>query len=66
MQNSRDLGLSHIDWRLGSWFEPVPGERFDLIVANPPYVAAADPALEKLGGGARRSRSAPDPPGSRP
>ena len=26
----------------------MPGERFDMIVANPPYVAAADPALEKL------------------
>src|ERR1035438_2096211 len=48
IQNSRDLGLSRIDWRLGSWFAPVPGERFDMIVANPPYVAAADPALEKL------------------
>jgi release factor glutamine methyltransferase len=48
IQNSRDLGLSRIDWRLGSWFAPVPGERFDLILANPPYVAAADPALEKL------------------
>ena len=48
MQNARDLGLSHIDWRLGSWFEPVPGERFDVIVANPPYIAAADPALEQL------------------
>src|ERR1700730_1722189 len=48
VQNSRDLGLAHIDWRLGSWFAPVLGERFDVIVANPPYVAAADPALEKL------------------
>ena len=48
IQNSRDLGLSNIDWRLGSWFDPVPGERFDMIVANPPYVAAADPALEEL------------------
>ncbi len=48
IQNSRDLGLSNIDWRLGSWFDPVPGEHFDVIVANPPYVAAADPALEKL------------------
>jgi release factor glutamine methyltransferase len=48
VQNSRDLGLAHIDWRLGSWFAPVTGERFDVIVANPPYVAAADPALEKL------------------
>ena len=48
IQNSRDLGLAHVDWRLGSWFAPVHGERFDVIVANPPYVAAADPALEKL------------------
>jgi release factor glutamine methyltransferase len=48
IQNSRDLGLAHIDWRSGCWFAPVPGERFDLIVANPPYVAAGDPALEKL------------------
>jgi release factor glutamine methyltransferase len=48
IQNSLDLGLAHVDWRLGSWFEAVPGERFDVIVANPPYVAATDPALEKL------------------
>jgi release factor glutamine methyltransferase len=46
--NSLSLGLPHIDWRLGSWFEAVPGERFDVIVANPPYVAAADPALQLL------------------
>jgi release factor glutamine methyltransferase len=26
----------------------VPGEKFDVIVANPPYVAAADPALQAL------------------
>jgi release factor glutamine methyltransferase len=48
IQNSRALGLAHIEWRVGSWFEAVPGERFDVIVANPPYVAAADPALAKL------------------
>jgi release factor glutamine methyltransferase len=48
IQNSRDLGLANVDWRLGSWFAPVHGERFDVIVANPPYVAAADPALEHL------------------
>ncbi len=48
IQNSRALGLTRIDWRLGSWFAPVAGERFDIIVANPPYVAAADPALKKL------------------
>jgi release factor glutamine methyltransferase len=47
-QNSRRLGMARIDWRLGSWFAPVVGRRFDLIVANPPYVAAADPALATL------------------
>jgi release factor glutamine methyltransferase len=47
IRNGRELGL-HVDWRLGSWFEPVAGERFDLILGNPPYIAADDPALEKL------------------
>jgi release factor glutamine methyltransferase len=27
------------------WFGALSGERFDLIVANPPYVAAGDPHL---------------------
>ncbi|MDB6084895.1 MAG: release factor glutamine methyltransferase [Gammaproteobacteria bacterium] len=46
--NSQKLGLPRVHWRLGSWFDAVPGERFDLIVANPPYVASLDPALEHL------------------
>ena len=37
-----------IELRHGRWFEPLAGERFDLVVANPPYVAAADPHLEAL------------------
>ena len=31
-------GLDHVSVRLGDRFDPVAGERFDLIVANPPYV----------------------------
>ena len=45
--NAARLG-AQVDWRLGSWFDAVPGRRFDLIVANPPYVASGDPALAAL------------------
>ena len=37
-----------IDFRHGSWFEPLAGERFDLIVSNPPYVSVGDPHLKDL------------------
>jgi release factor glutamine methyltransferase len=46
-RNAVRLGLE-VEFRHGRWFEPVAGERFDLIVSNPPYVAAADPHLEAL------------------
>ena len=32
----------HIDVRVGSLFEPVEGEKFDLIVSNPPFVITPD------------------------
>ncbi len=36
-----------LDLRAGSLFEPVAGERFDLVVSNPPFVVAP-PSEEKL------------------
>ncbi|MBO3750213.1 methyltransferase [Streptosporangiaceae bacterium NEAU-GS5] len=46
--NRRALDLAELSWalsgvtgvetRLGSMFEPVAGERFDLVVSNPPFV----------------------------
>lgn len=46
--NAERLSLSRIHWRLSDWFEALPGERFHMIVGNPPYIAAMDPALEAL------------------
>lgn len=42
--NSRCLELP-VEWREGSWFEPVIGRRFPLIVANPPYIPDNDSHL---------------------
>jgi len=46
-ENAENLGLSDsICFRLGDLFEPWKGQKFDLIVANLPYVPEAD--LETL------------------
>ncbi len=45
--NGSRLGLE-VEWLLGDWFGPVEGRRFDLIVSNPPYIAAGDPHLAAL------------------
>lgn len=47
-RNGTRLGLE-VEWVHGRWLEPLAGQRFDLIVANPPYVAAGDPHLAALG-----------------
>ena len=43
-ENSERLGAS-LRLLQSDWFDQLPGERFDLIVANPPYIAAADSHL---------------------
>jgi release factor glutamine methyltransferase len=46
--NAKRLGAS-VDWLAGDWYGALQGPRaFDLIVANPPYVAAGDPCLAAL------------------
>jgi release factor glutamine methyltransferase len=46
--NAHALGLAHVEWRAGSWFTAVAGERFDIILSNPPYIGARDAALASL------------------
>ncbi len=46
-RNAARLNLE-IDFRHGRWFGPVAGERFELVVANPPYIAQGDPHLAAL------------------
>ena len=38
-------GVDNVDWVEGDWFEPVDGQRFDLVVANPPVVISPDNSL---------------------
>lgn len=44
--NAARLGLDRVQFRAGSWYDPVGPQRFALITSNPPYVAAGDPHLE--------------------
>lgn len=37
-----------LEFQLGSWWQPLRGRRFHLVVGNPPYVAADDPHLATL------------------
>ena len=42
--NARLNGVENVEPVEGSWLEPVRGRRFDLIVANPPYVISPEAA----------------------
>ncbi|MEY3201747.1 MAG: N5-glutamine methyltransferase, modifies release factor, partial [Pseudomonadota bacterium] len=44
--NAERLG-ARVRWVEGHWFSGLAGERFDLIVSNPPYIAARDQHLRE-------------------
>jgi hypothetical protein len=44
-------GAGNVETRAGSFFEPVEGEQFDLVVANPPYVVSPESAYLFRDGG---------------
>ena len=41
-RNRRRLRLGNVAFRRSSWFSALQGERYGLIVSNPPYIAASD------------------------
>jgi release factor glutamine methyltransferase len=43
--NRQALGLANVEWRSGCWCQALPDVGFDLILSNPPYIAATDPVL---------------------
>jgi methylase of polypeptide subunit release factors len=38
-------GAENVEFRVGSFFEPVAGERFNLVTTNPPYVISPESAF---------------------
>ena len=47
-QNAKALGADRIHWHPGSWWQALARpRRFDLIVSNPPYIAAHDHHLQQ-------------------
>jgi release factor glutamine methyltransferase len=46
--NAVRLNIRNVDFRQGDWLGALQGERFDMIVSNPPYVRDNDPHLPAL------------------
>ncbi|MDE2118193.1 MAG: peptide chain release factor N(5)-glutamine methyltransferase [Betaproteobacteria bacterium] len=45
-ENAQRLGVTNAAFVQSDWFTALGGQRFDLIVSNPPYIAARDPHLQ--------------------
>ncbi|MDH1009645.1 peptide chain release factor N(5)-glutamine methyltransferase [Pseudomonas nicosulfuronedens] len=46
-RNRERLRLANVAFRASHWFSAVEGERFSLIVSNPPYIPSTDPHLKQ-------------------
>jgi release factor glutamine methyltransferase len=45
-QNATRLGIDNVRFLRSDWFAQIPPSEFDVIVGNPPYIAASDPHLQ--------------------
>ena len=58
--NQQLNAVTNVTWIEGNWFDPARGERFDLVVVNPPVVISPDNAIiarDSAIGGAELSRA---------
>jgi release factor glutamine methyltransferase len=46
-QRNADALNARVEFLASDWFDALAGRQFDLIVGNPPYIAAADPHLAR-------------------
>ncbi len=46
-ENCSNLKTTNLEFLEGSWFDPLDGESFQMILSNPPYIALNDPHLER-------------------
>jgi len=46
-QRNAEILDAPVEFLTSDWFDALAGRRFDLIVSNPPYIAAADPHLAR-------------------
>jgi len=45
--NAQRLNLANVEFLRSDWFAAIGARRFDLVVSNPPYIAAADAHLQR-------------------
>jgi release factor glutamine methyltransferase len=45
-RNATRLDIKNVAFVVADWFDGIPREKFEVIVANPPYVGEDDPHLE--------------------
>ena len=47
-QNAENLKLTNVSFTHSDWFSTLKGQKFDVIVSNPPYIESSDPHLTAL------------------
>lgn len=46
-RNAEANRIRNVAFAQGDWFEPLAAQSFELVVSNPPYIAAEDPHLQQ-------------------